>query len=111
VVSLVSDFGVTDTSGQHSLNEFRLFPNFPNPFNRVTNFDYYLPAPGKVRITIYSATGEAIRTIVNDKHGAGLHRVSWNGTDVNDQAVASGVYVYSLTTDDHTESKKMLLLK
>jgi hypothetical protein len=42
---------------------------------------------------------------------AGRHRARWDGLDARGQAVASGVYLYTMTTEGRTETRKMLLLR
>lgn len=110
IVTLVSNLNDTGASSIGSQIEYRLFPNFPNPFNHATLIDYFLPKPANVQIAIYSVTGQEIKTIVNREHQAGIHRVSWNGTDVNNMLVSSGVYVYSLKADNQIDARKMLFL-
>lgn len=113
IVTLVSNLSDSGSSDNHpdSPSGYKLYPNFPNPFNHATVFDYYLPTPGNAELSIYSVTGQKIKTIVKKPHGAGIHRVRWNGTDMNDKFVSSGLYVYSLNANDFVDSKKMLFLK
>jgi len=111
IVTLVSQLDDNGSSYKYSPDEYKLFPNFPNPFNQATIFDYYLPVPGNVKISIYSVTGQQVKTIVNSERSAGIHRASWDGTNMNDVIVSSGVYVYSLKADNHIDTKKMLFLQ
>jgi flagellar hook assembly protein FlgD len=42
---------------------------------------------------------------------SGTHTVSWNGTDDDARAVASGIYFYRIQSNGSSAVKKCLLLK
>jgi hypothetical protein len=90
---------------------FELFQNYPNPFNPTTNIRFNLPRSGHVRLDIYNILGRRVRTLVNEDLPAGHKLVTWDGTNDQGKEVASGVYFYRIQARDHTEAKKMLLLK
>lgn len=92
----------------------RLEQNYPNPFNPATAISYNLPEPSTARITVYSLSGQVIRTLVHDINQApGNYRVLWDGQDENGQAVASGVYFYRFEAVNRgfVETKRMILLR
>ena len=90
---------------------FFLSPNYPNPFNPTTTFEYALPLQSRVTVTIYNELGQSIRTLVNTTQPAGSYSVTWDGRDDRGRSVASGVYFYRLTTDQLVQARKMVLLK
>ena len=57
-------------------------------------------------IEIFDLVGNKISTLVDRKMPAGQHTFSFDGSQL-----ASGVYYYTLTTDNFKQTKKMLLLK
>jgi hypothetical protein len=85
---------------------YRLYSNYPNPFNPTTTIQFDLPKPSQVSLDIYDLLGRKIETIVNEKQEAGTHSVIWDGKDRS-----SGIYFYKIQTGDFTETKRMLLLK
>ena len=89
----------------------KLEQNYPNPFNPITNITYQLPTNGKVRLTIYSLSGEEIRTLVNVDQPAGTYQVTWDGCNQSGRPVSSGMYFYRLETQDDARIRKMLLLR
>ncbi len=91
--------------------ELTLKQNYPNPFNPTTTIAYNLPEAAKVRLDIYNVKGQLVKTLVNDEMPAGPHSVVWNGKDINDNAVASGVYFYRVSSPNATQTKRMLLMK
>jgi len=87
-------------------SEFSLSQNYPNPFNATTTFNYALPVAGDVRIQVYDIMGRVVATLVNGTIPAGYHRVVWDAKNI-----PSGLYFVGLTTDNFSETKKMMLLK
>jgi len=91
--------------------DFSLSQNYPNPFNPTTTISYQLPESGCVRLVVYNLRGQIIKILVEGNQESGFHSVVWNGTDINNHTVASGVYFYRLSSTTKTSSKRMLLLK
>jgi len=89
----------------------RLEQNIPNPFNPTTTIRFELESRERVTLAVYDASGQLIRTLVNDTRGPGVHDVQWDGRSARGAAQASGVYFYRLTAGSFSESKKMVLLK
>ena len=86
--------------------EFSLSQNYPNPFNPTTSIAYGLPSAQHVNLTVYNVLGQTVVTLVDGQQEAGNHLVDWEASEHS-----SGVYFYRLTTEQNTETKKMLLLK
>lgn len=93
------------------IREFTLKQNYPNPFNANTKISFQLHRPSSIRLDIYSTDGRLIKTIMNTKLSAGNYQVTWDGTDMNQQPVASNIFIYRLATEFASESKKMILVK
>lgn len=88
-----------------------LSQNYPNPFNPTTTISYNLPATGKIKLSVYNIKGQVIQTLVNEVQEKGTHSVVWNGKNNQQQAVSSGVYFYRIQAGNHSEMRKMLLVK
>jgi len=89
----------------------KLFSNFPNPFNPVTNISYNLSSKGKVKVTIHDMLGRLVTTLIDRSQNAGFNSITWNGTNIKNELVAGGVYIYTIQFDKSAISKKMVLLK
>lgn len=89
----------------------RLLPNYPNPFNPNTNISFALSNQGRTRVAVYNVKGQLVKTLVDRDMPAGEHTVVWNGTDDSNKQVGSGVYFYKLETSEHSEMRKMVLVK
>ena len=92
-------------------NKYRLSQNYPNPFNPETKISFTIPKAGDVTIKIYDIQGREVTTLLNTSMNAGTHEVVWNGTNSSGVRVASGMYVYTMKSQDRVLSKKMVLMK
>ena len=90
---------------------FIVHQNFPNPFNPVTNLSYQLPKEGNVQVVIYDMAGRIVKNLILEHQNAGYKTIKWNATNNNGQSVSAGVYVYTVSTRDIKQSRKMLFLK
>ncbi|MDQ3021304.1 MAG: T9SS type A sorting domain-containing protein [Bacteroidota bacterium] len=91
--------------------KFSLSQNYPNPFNPATKIKFDIPKDlsgrmQNVEIEIYDVIGKKVATLVNEKLSAGVYSVSWTAGNFS-----SGVYYYTLITNDFIQTKKMTLLK
>jgi hypothetical protein len=91
--------------------ETRLLGNHPNPFNPSTSISYSLAKDGFVSLKIYNTLGQEVATLVNEYQVAGTQTSVWNGRNEYGATVASGIYIYRLTTDNVVLSEKMLFMK
>ena len=69
--------------GDGAVSEYELFQAFPNPFNMNTTVRYSLSNNADVSLAVFNIAGQHIRTLVDTKQSAGLHKTQWNGTDEN----------------------------
>ncbi|MEO8511927.1 MAG: T9SS type A sorting domain-containing protein [Ignavibacteria bacterium] len=85
---------------------FKLHQNYPNPFNPVTNFKFEIPEYSFVNVTIYDILGRKVKTEVENYLRPGTYRINFYAANL-----PSGTYFYRLTTNNYTETKKMILIK
>ncbi|UCG61645.1 MAG: M28 family peptidase [Candidatus Zixiibacteriota bacterium] len=102
----VDDIDDSELPGSISLSQ-----NYPNPFNPATEISYSLAARTHVSLSIFNILGQRVATIVDGVKPAGTHTVRWNGIDDSGREVSTGIYFYQVKAGDHTESRKMILLK
>jgi hypothetical protein len=89
-----------------------LSQNYPNPFNPVTKIAYSIRQAGQVEITVHNTAGRVVRTLLSEELEAGATgTVVWDGMDNVGEKCASGVYFYTLTAPDFSETHKMVMLK
>jgi hypothetical protein len=102
--------GVADASPAPR-GEFTLLPNYPNPFNPLTNITYEVPANGNISIRIYDSYGRLVKELLNRYHAPGRYRIQWDGTDAQSLKAASGVYFAVVRYQTRSMILKLLLLK
>jgi len=91
--------------------QFKLYQNFPNPFNPNTEIGYQLPKSEYVRLSIYNISGQEIRVLVDEIKSIGSHKVTWDGKDGRGNNVPAGLYLYRIKANTVVDSKKLLLIK
>jgi hypothetical protein len=105
---------LVETAEQNLPTHFELFQNYPNPFNSITEIRYVLPigkASYQVQLKIYDLLGRLVKVLVDQEQSVGNYSISWDGTDLGGNRVASGVYFYSLEAGDSKLIRKMLVLQ
>ncbi|MCB2231653.1 S8 family serine peptidase [bacterium] len=90
---------------------FQLYDAYPNPFNPTTTIQYDLPQNAHVRIDVFNVLGQHVSTLFDAEQTVGHYQVEWNGKSSSGESVASGVYLYRLTTPEFSDTKKMMLVK
>jgi hypothetical protein len=93
------------------IKNFKLFDNFPNPFNPKTTFKYDIQITEHIIIDIIDIKGDLVKNMVNKTVEPGSYSVNWNAKDKNGSLVSSGVYFYKIKSNNHFEVKKMILMK
>ncbi len=99
-----------------------IYQNFPNPFiiessDSYTYFRFTLSNPSRVRIDIFTSSGELVKTIhpkqvypigdYNEKNSIFF----WDGRNASGESVSSGVYLYHVKTKNASVVKKMVVLR
>jgi hypothetical protein len=91
--------------------DYVLEQNYPNPFNAATTISYGISEEGQVELAIFNILGQRVATLVNEHRAPGNYTVTWTATNDHGRAVASGMYLYRLTSAAGTQTKRMVLLK
>lgn len=89
----------------------RLHANYPNPFNPMTSIAFEMGVPGLATVEVYDLRGMRVRELVSRRYEVGRHTVVWDGRDGTGRQVASGTYFYRLEAGEHSETKRMALIK
>ncbi len=84
---------------------FSLAQNYPNPFNPTTTIGFSMKEAGQYELAIYNVTGQKVATFAGTAE-AGNFTIEWDASNE-----ASGVYFYKFSTNNFTDTKKMVLLK
>ena len=99
--------GIDHNPEQSIPDHFRLYSNYPNPFNPTTVIRYQLPFSSEVNLRVYNYLGRQVALLIdNKKISRGIHSVTFDGS-----SLSSGVYLYRLKAGNYIQTKKMILLK
>jgi hypothetical protein len=83
----------------------------PNPFRQNTTIAFEQTSRGPVNVSIYSITGQLVKTLVDGVKIPGKHQISWNGQDNSNQTVSQGAYICQMKSAKHLATKKIVLLR
>lgn len=92
-------------------DDYKLDQNYPNPFNPSTKIKFDIAAGDRnsdamVKLTVYDQLGKEVSTLVKENLSPGSYEYSWNAGNL-----AGGIYYYTLTSGNFTDTKKMILIK
>jgi len=85
--------------------------NYPNPFNPQTTIFFTLNQEMPASLTIFNLKGQVVRKYQLNEANLGKNEIVWDGTDAEQNPVASGLYLYRLEAGEQIISKRMMLLK
>ena len=97
--------------------EYGLSQGYPNPFNPAITLPYALPELSTVTIMVYDITGRRVTTLKNQMEEAGYYRIRWNGKNMSNIPLPSGMYIIQMTAKSmengelFTKAQKVVLLK
>jgi hypothetical protein len=91
--------------------EYKLYSNYPNPFNPTTTISFDLPQASDVRLEIYNTMGRRVRILQNNFMEPGRYKIVWNGQNDTGLPVVSGLYLCKLKAGKFVDAKKMALVK
>ena len=113
IVTLSEDpnAGVIGDNSIDDAKDYRLYPNYPNPFNPRTVIQYDLPKTEYVTLRVVDIIGRETSVLVNGEQESGHYFSEWGGTDENGLPVSSGLYFYELVTNSRKIVRKMVLMK
>ncbi len=91
---------------EEKITEDKLLQNYPNPFNPTTQINYAVKEDGFVELKVYDLLGKVVATLVNENKPAGFYSVSFDAS-----RLSSGIYFYTIKTNNFFDRKKMIFVK
>ena len=85
---------------------FVLKQNYPNPFNPITKISYEIDITSDVRLSLYDVRGGFVQTLINKRVNEGSHNYMLDASHLS-----SGVYFYTMTVNDVSQTRKLILMK
>jgi gluconolactonase len=112
-----------ETRKDERSKSFKLFENYPNPFNPTTNISFSLPVESTVTLIVYDVLGREVKRLLNDRQQVGTHTIPFNASTLPSGSYFYRMYAATLGKDFvktnsqnefknlFTQTKKMLLLR
>ncbi len=93
-----------------------LLQNYPNPFNAETWIPFRLTQPSQVTFRIYDLRGSLVHsTTIGDlpagSYSARQKAAYWDGRNLNNEPVASGVYFYELEASGERHTRRLTVME
>lgn len=109
---VATEIGINRARNGSLPSSFGLQGSAPNPFNPSTSIAYEVPKQAHIQLVVYNALGQEVVRLVDGMKAAGRYSVTWNARNAQGASVASGIYLYRLTSSTgFSASKRMTLLK
>jgi len=105
-ISYHANIGGLNSISSEIPSAFSLKQNYPNPFNPSTTIEFDIPDASYVTLKIYNSLGEEVAVLVNEKLKSGKYEYKFKA-----DMLPSGIYFYTLETDNFRQTKKMILIK
>jgi hypothetical protein len=103
-ITISSTVGVEEERGVPE--KFALNQNYPNPFNPSTQIEFAVPQESRVTVEVYTMLGEKVATVVDEVMPVGYHTARFDASQL-----ASGLYLYRMTSGQFTMTRKMMLVR
>lgn len=85
--------------------DYHLYQNTPNPFTDQTIIGFDLPQEMEAEIVIHNSLGQVVKRI-NGKYPSG-----YNNVEFSSQSLEGGIYYYTLTTEEFSDTKNMIIVR
>jgi hypothetical protein len=92
-------------------NNYYFSEAYPNPFNPSTSIKFNLAIEEIVIIKVYDMLGKEVKTLLNKSLTSGKYQLSWDGTDMNNKRVSSGIYLINMVSGSFNKTIKTVLIK
>ncbi len=105
--------GATDVSSRDNVipKAFGLSPNYPNPFNGITQWEVALPEPGNLHAAVYNVSGQRVTLLYDGYHTAGFKRMDWNGRNTMGEMLVSGVYIIRVVFEGQSGGREQATVR
>ena len=107
---IVDEFELSINTDVHPTG-ITLKGNYPNPFNPTTKIKFRTGNSRRVTLSVYDILGNKIKELTSSIYDPGEYNLIWDGTNTYGEKVSSGVYIYSLISNEIKKSGRMILLK
>ncbi len=90
---------------------FYLSPNYPNPFNPVTQIVFQIADVEFTSLKVHDLLGREVATLILENLLPGSYQTQWDGRDDSGKLVAGGMYFYRMVSGEFSQTRRMILLR
>ena len=95
-----------NTISQNIPESFELYQNYPNPFNPFTKIKFSIKYSGSYNLEIYNSLGQLSGTLFSKQLNPGEYEYNFDGS-----RLTTGIFFYRLSSENFSQTKKMILIK
>jgi len=101
---------IDETEFRAATDNISIGQSYPNPFREKVNIPVYIKQPEDYSLKIFNSIGKIVKDITPAcTQETGLQVIDWDGTDINNENVASGLYFYKISVGDKYKALQMIL--
>ena len=86
--------------------KYKLYNNYPNPFNPSTTIKFDVSKNAYVDLEVFDETGKKVADLFNGELNAGQYQFNFNAENLS-----SGSYFCKLSSDNFSQTMRMILIK
>ncbi len=87
-------------------DDYKVYNNFPNPFNPSTTIKFDIARLQNVKIAIYNLTGKEVTRLAEQRFNPGTYQLVWDAKNS-----PSGIYFLRFESDEFNTTKRLSLVK
>lgn len=99
-----------DDIDKSNINDFFIFPNYPNPFNGLTTINFTIPINTEVIFQVFNVLGQVVYTKNLGYLTKGINSFIYNAINNSGESLSSGIYIYSIIADKSRQFKKFIII-
>jgi len=100
-----------DVTGLNIPTQFKIYGNFPNPFNPSTTLGFDIPKADQALVRIFDVKGREVITLMDQNMEAGHYQLVWNGNTRDGHLVEAGLYFALIQVGQDSGVQKLLMIK
>ena len=108
---LAVEGGLSVIENNHILERYKIYPAYPNPFNPFITIHYDIIKNQTIGIIIHDMRGKKVKDLFYGEKSRGYHNINWNGKNDKGETVSSGIYYYTIRTEEWYKTEKIIYLK
>jgi uncharacterized repeat protein (TIGR03803 family) len=97
--------GINEKKSADKLENLKIYPNYPNPFNESTIIEFSIAEENLVQLKILDKSGREIKTLLDEVMPVRKHTVCFEAKDL-----PSGVYFYQLKVGNNSSQLQRMIL-